>query len=791
MLKSKLLAGIGVVGIAFVQISSAAAQQSSSTPVAEDAPASSSGEIIVTASRREAALSKVPLSIAALGQELMDTKGIRSLEDIARNTPGVVFNRGFGNQTTISIRGISGSGAGTTGIYIDDTPIQVRSLNVAAYNAYPMIFDLERVEILRGPQGTLFGAGSQGGTVRFITPDPSLSGSDKIYARTEVNAIEGGSVGYEAGLAYGTALVEDKVGLRMSAWMQHGGGYIDKIDPTDGTLKDKNINKSDAKVFRIAVALKPIENLTITPAFYYQDQKFGDNGQYWLQFSDAGNNEYNSGIAVDQPSTDRFMLSSLKVAYEGPGFTITSNTSQFSRRETSTYDYSTLVPAYYARQHFLPDFPNYNAFAMFLQKQKVFTQEVRAQSNNDSPFTWLIGGFYQNARQTAVEDIVDNNFTNMIATYFGQTVEQYSGLSVRPAVLTSGDDILYQDDHALDRQFAAFGEISYKFFDQLTLTVGARIARTKTQLTSYATGPFNAGTTQVNGQIKESPFTPKFALSWQANDDLLLYANIAKGFRPGGVNRLIPYDRNSTVQSVITCTNDQDLSGGPVPGTYKADSLWSYEVGGKAAFLDKKLTFDGSAYYIKWSDIQQSRGACGIAALDNRGNAESKGFDLAVNVRPAGGLSLGAAVSYTDAVYTTQSASINNGTTSISVAKGDAIVTTPWTVTLNGQYDLSVAGQGIYLRGDMEYRGGYKRPSGLNPITSGYNTQNIKPSAYTFVTLRAGTKVGDWDVSLFVRNLTNSHPSMYYRFDRRGVLGLNKARTVDPRTFGLTATMRY
>jgi iron complex outermembrane receptor protein len=757
---------------------------------AEEEANAAQGDIVVTASRRESTASKVPLSLSAMSQEQMDTKTIRSLEDVARVTPGVTFSRGFGNATTIAIRGISGSGAGTTGIYIDDTPIQVRSLNVAAYNVYPLIFDLERVEVLRGPQGTLFGAGSQGGTVRFITPEPSLSGT-KIYGRAEVNTIDGGSVGYEAGIAYSTAAIEDKIGLRVSAWLQHGGGYIDKVSPYTNEVKATNINQSDSRVFRIAATLKPTERLSITPSFYYQDQKFGDNGQYWLQYSNPDNKKFNSGITTDQPSTDRFMLSSLKVTYEADGFTVTSNTSQFARRETSQYDYSTLIPAQFVGQHFFPEFPNYPAYALFLQKQKVFTQELRIQSANDSPFSWLIGGFYQNARQTAVEDIVDSQFTNMIRTYFNQTVEEYSGQSLIPARLTNGDDILFQDDLAVDRQLAAFGELSYRLFDQLTFTAGARIAQVSTSLKSFATGPFNAGTVSVDGKIEETPFTPKFAISWQANNDLLIYGSAAKGFRNGGVNRLIPYDPTATSGRIFTCTDDQNRNGGPVPGNYKSDSLWSYELGSKLSLFNRRLTLDGSVYLIKWKNIQQSRGACGVSYLDNSGNAESRGFDLAVSARPFRGVSIGGALAYTDAAYTTQISTTNNGRVSITVAEGDAIATKPWTITLHGQYEVQLAGKDIYIRGDYERRSGYARPTNLNPITAGYNVQNIIPPSWSFITMRAGMKVDGWDFSLFVKNLTNASPSIYYRFDRRGVLGLNKARTIDPRTIGVTATMRY
>lgn len=738
-------------------------------------------------------LSKVPISVAAMTNEAMDAESIRNIEDIARNTPGVNLGRGFGNATNISIRGIQGSGAGTTGIYIDETPIQVRTLNVASYNIYPQVFDLDRVEVLRGPQGTLFGSGSQGGTVRFITPSPSFSG-DAMYGRAEVNAIENGSMGYQAGLAYGTALVEGKVGLRVSAYMAHTGGYMDRVDPVekdaDGNfeVKDTNVNQSDTQVFRAALGFKPSDRLTITPSIYYQKQTMGDNGWYWHQYSDPDNNEYANANTTEATASDRFLLGALKVEYEGEGFTVTSNTSKFTRHENSVYDYSVLVPAYYIRKPFAPEFPNYPAYAEFWQKQNVTTQEIRMQSDNsDSPFTWLIGGFYQNAHQEVLEDIYDRNFPLLIDTYYDQTVEEYSGLS-----MLTQNRILFEDDYAIDKQYAIFGEIGYTLFDQLTFTGGFRYGKMKTNLRSYATGPFNAGTTEIDGTVEETPFTPKFNVAWQVSDATLLYGTVAKGFRPGGVNRAIPYDPGSTVQSVITCTDDQDRNGGPVPRLYKSDSLWSYEIGAKTSMFDRRLSIDGSAFIIKWDDMQVSRGACGIAALNNSGNSESKGFELALNYRPVNALTLGVGVSYVNAEYTKALTTINSSNVVSTVtAIGDAVVTQPWTVTASAQYDTSLWDRETYVRADYEYRGGYNRPSSLNPITTGYNPDTLKPEEYSHVTMRAGMKFGNVDISVYAKNLTNANPRLYWRYERRGVYGLNRAGTITPRTFGLTGTFRY
>ena len=195
----------------------------------------SDGEIIVTANRREESLSKVPVSIAAFGQEQMAKQSVRSFEDIARLTPGLNFSRATrGNGNFVAIRGISSNtGASTVGIYIDETPVQARLQSLSTGQPYPRIFDLDRVEVLRGPQGTLFGAGSQGGTIRFITPKPGLT-EYTMHGRGEISSIKGGGTNFEGGAAIGGPIVEGKLGFRASAWYRRDGGYVDLVDWVDG-----------------------------------------------------------------------------------------------------------------------------------------------------------------------------------------------------------------------------------------------------------------------------------------------------------------------------------------------------------------------------------------------------------------------------------------------------------------------------------------------------------------------------------------------------------------------------
>src|SRR5882757_5647698 len=244
-------------------------------------------EIVVTATRHEESLSKIPISVTALTQEAMDIRGIKDIQDVARFTPGVrIDNSGTNN---IAIRGISSSGgAGTTGIYLDDTPIQIRALAFNPDDTLPKSFDMDRIEVLRGPQGTLFGAGSEGGTVRYITTQPSLTKSS-FYSRDEVSYTQGGSPSYEAGLAAGGPLIDGTLGGRVTVWYRHDGGYIDRLNPTTLAVDEKNANSDRTVLIRLAALWQPVEGIDITPSIYYQDRYRNDVENYWPIYSNPSN----------------------------------------------------------------------------------------------------------------------------------------------------------------------------------------------------------------------------------------------------------------------------------------------------------------------------------------------------------------------------------------------------------------------------------------------------------------------------------------------------------------------
>ena len=253
---------------------SAAAASDSALP-----GATSVGEIVVTATRKEANLSKVPESISAFTAAKMDVLGIKNFADVVKFTPGIAYTPDSHN---IAIRGIeSTAGSGTTGIYIDDTPIQVRNLGLNANNTLPAVFDLSRVEVLRGPQGTLFGAGSEGGTIRYITNQPSLTHFSG-FGHAELAFTENGGPSYEIGVAEGGPLIEDKLGFRISAWARRDGGWIDRVNYQTLAVTDSDANRVDTYVLRAAATWAPVTNLTITPGIDYQKRDQHNYDDYWV-----------------------------------------------------------------------------------------------------------------------------------------------------------------------------------------------------------------------------------------------------------------------------------------------------------------------------------------------------------------------------------------------------------------------------------------------------------------------------------------------------------------------------
>ena len=774
-------------------------------------------EIVVTATRREESLSKVPISVTALTQEALDIRGIKDFQDVARFTPGVnIDNSGTNN---ISIRGISSSGgAGTTGIYIDDTPIQIRALAFNPDDTLPKSFDVDRIEVLRGPQGTLFGAGSEGGTVRYITTQPSLTKSD-IYSREEVSDTEGGAPSYEVGVAGGTPIIDGVLGVRATVWYRRDGGWIDHIDPVSLATTQKNANFDQTTLVRLAFVWAPSDNLKITPSYYYQDRYRNNVESYWPLYSDPTNNRFVSADPNERSDPDTFYLPALKIEGDLGFAKLISNTSYFHRKEETGYEGTLYDLSFYqsffganfgqytpllldgAGVHLPAGATNYRSPASIDNGQQNITQEIRLQSNNPtSAFNWTTGFFFSSNRQTYLEQIHDPQLNQLTLATAGVpytdifSYADASGNSVGvPYDPRFPNDSYFLRTHAKDQQYAWFGEGSYSFTDQFKATVGLRYSKTEFSFDTLTGGPQLFLPPQSNsGDKKENSFTPKVSLSYQYDPRNLYYFTYAKGFRPGGANNPVPY---------AACAGDFQSFGIPgAPATYSSDSVNSFEVGAKNNF-DNRVKIAGSIYYIKWNNIQQTvvPPVCQISFIANLGQAAAKGADIQAEIAVTDSLTMELSAGYTDARYT-ENASFPGSSSQPIVASGDAIVgqsgqpAPPVTASVGLEYKFTAFSHESFFRVDDEYE---SRPRWVGAIQDA-NTLQFDPGNYTvsstnFASLRGGTYFGGWQIAAFIDNLTDTHTVTNYNlsiYPGPDQSRLERQFTYRPRTFGLTFTFR-
>jgi iron complex outermembrane recepter protein len=763
-----VLSSISAVALVVGLASSAHAEA-----VAPDAEAvvADNGDIVVTAQRREESVSKVPISIQTFTQQLMDRQGIRKIDDLSRLTPALNFTAASGvnanNGTNISIRGVSSEvGSGTTAIYIDDTPIQIRNVSYLGGNPYPRVFDLDRVEVLRGPQGTLFGAGAEGGAVRFITPQPNFSDL-KMYGRAELSTTDKGAESYEAGFAIGAPLSE-KIAVRASGWYRKDGGYVDQVTPQTNNVIRKDINSQQSYVGKLAVAFRPVEELTITPSIFYQKLKVRSQDQFWEGYGDVANNDYVSGTYHLEPTNDRFILPALKVEYSFGNVNFVSNTSYFKRDLDQRFSYTTY-------QSFLRTGSPFGIFnnkdpensdLYLTSKQTNLVQEARFFSANNKLIDWTVGGYYSRTKQ---------GFQNLTSSGIRVGFPCCGGFPT-----LEGRYSYSEATDANDKQYAGYANVDIKPTDKLKLSVSARYTRNIFYFLNTVDGPIVGNVREtVESKAKENSFTPKVTVTYQATPTNMVYATASKGFRPGGAQPQV---------NPFFCARDLDLLGlTRSPTNYESDTLWNYEAGTKNRFLNNRLTVDLSVYRIKWKNIQQSINLpfCNLNYVGNLGSATGKGMELSLAATPVAGFQVGANLAYTNISYDSDQAI---GTNRL-VADGQRFGGPKWTGALFSQLDYPVTDSTTaYARFDYSFAWDKSAPN--VPGNFGFDPDLRALPDTSFMSLRAGARFREFDISLFVDNLTNSRAALSRNHD--GIGGsLFYLQSFRPRTIGLTGQFRY
>ena len=828
----------------------AAAAGAQEAPVQSSAGGSDDGiqEVVVTATRREESLSKVPVTVEAYTKDQLDDRGVKNFQDIAALTPGITISP-FAGETTIAIRGMSSTaGSATTGVYIDDTPIQVRSIGYSSGDIFPQIFDLDRVEVLEGPQGTLFGAGSEGGTVRFIQSQPKLD-QLSVYTRGEASNIDNGGNNYEMGLAVGAPIIKDVLGFRVSAYEQHDGGWINAVsgqpvdlDPTgkdkqysmglsNETLIQPDTNYDYLKQFRAAVKWAPFDGLSITPSFTVQTQYKNDAlaSTYWPEISNTGTRSFNIWYpdpvvdsthqaldtpAHNQPYNDKFELSQLNLQWDVGPLSIYNNTSYFARQNLqylNGYQLYDLIYAGYA----VPQQDNLSDL-WYINSQHNITEELRFQPRDPSgKMNWTAGLFFQRAAQNAAEAAYDNFEEDESRIYgavsggepFGAGSSAYENWYGENPL--NGTEDWYGHFYSVDKQYALYGQADYSFTNTLKATVGVRVARDENYFESDYNAPQNnlnapQGSTCIyttgctpgvgayaiqyqsgTSTSKETAATPKAELSWQATPDALYYVSATEGFRPGG-------GEISLAKACAAGLEELGYSNGESPGSYGSDHVWSYELGTKNKLADGLFQFAASAYYEKWTNIQSSVTVltCFQSFTSNLGAATGKGVDLSMQFRPVYGLTFGANMAY--GVLSFDQRVAPGGATVYS--NGSAVPGSgpPFQITgtIDYQTPMPFLPQAkLYFHSDSMWQSDTRIDGATDPQSIDYDALEAPISSYFTQNARLGARWNGLDVSLFVKNMLNDFPNLGLTRTSGTVVWINQ--TLQPRTAGITLTYRY
>ena len=604
--------------------------------VAVAADLSQLSEIIVSAQRRDETLDKVPISITAFSQKTLDDYHLQSFSDLATVVPGLVLQTSQATAqglTDIAIRGIfSGGNAPTTQFYIDETPIAIRRLDGAgpAGSPHPNIFDLDRIEVLRGPQGTLFGSSAMGGAIRFITPQPNLNDTSG-YARADIGYTDRGAPNYEAGLAFGAPIIAGTAGFRVSGWFQSESGFIDREDPFTGQVLAHNANSSTTYVLRPGLSLAPIEGLTITPAVFIQRIHQRNPTTYWENFlaNPEGPGAHVSGTQIGEPSTDDLKVWSVAVKYDFHGITFQSDTSYLDRRYQDTNDITQgLEASLDGGNPFIPGLNSFFTYENDTAATHAYQQQFRLSSKDPDAHVSWVGGLYYRHAITALEQLIPPDLSPITEAVAGLTSPAFFGIA--DYVAPNGQVFnSYTNFQTTDVQEAVFGEITIKILPRLKANLGVRyehaVVEHQNETVAGPIGGSNYATKVLADQIAK-PVTPRFGLTFQYTDNDMVYASAAKGYRSGGGNS------PTSVGNPLCNPSLAALGLTAVPNSFGPDSLWSYEIGAKDSLFDHRVAIEASVYYIDWSNIQTGvlLASCNEGFTANRGKATSQGFDLQI-----------------------------------------------------------------------------------------------------------------------------------------------------------------
>ena len=725
-------------------------------------------EVVVTAEKIAQSVDKAPITVTVFDQAKLQEMGAQSFVDYAASVPALSFQSLAPGRQRVLLRGVSdgvgtglrGSTQNVTGIYIDD---MVVSNNSTAPDLN--LFDVERVEVLKGPQGTLYGDGSVGGLLRVITNKADATRTAGLVEVSGGSVSEGGE-DYSVNGMFNLPLVQDTLALRLTGQYRNVSGFIDDV-----RSGQEDVNDLEQTGGRFSLRWQPQENLAITASMLYQKTELGSSNDY-----NAFAGELNRNSIFLEPQQTTFKLSNLTLDWDLGAASLLSSSSYaiFDNQDKSDFtDFlSTAIDANFG-------FPGVMlpSHAVQTHHAKTFSQEFRLISPSDQRVTWLGGLYYYRMDEVNSELDVSDRLYDWLNDNLGFDVVG------TPFDVGPGPDIAFRDLDAHDqrRQFAAFGEATYHFDERITATFGARWFRYEQSSTDNAGGIFN-GTPVLHDEKETSDHSQvfRFRVADQVTDDALLYALASQGYRTGGLNPLNP------------------LAPPDLPQAFDPDKLWNYEIGWKTRWFDRRVKFDGAIFYIDWKDEQiQVSLPGGFTTITNAGKTTIKGIEIDFSVSPLDGLELGVGGSYIDAKLARDL--IQNPddppADQILIGKSDDQLTgvpteqgsvyAQWTFPLTSTVMATV-------RGDLQYVG----------ETSRYFEHDVRVPApadefssygdYSLVNLRAGAEWNGFTVTVFAKNLTDERAVLF-----RGLQGTSITPTRDdiyvaqPRTIGVTISKAF
>lgn len=768
---------------------------------AGSAPASAPGksmtlqQVVVTAQKRAEDPRKVPLGISVLSGEAIQDQHITSLADLSRSVPNLSYSTQAGaGLATLELRGVSSqAGSATVSIYLDDVSLTTRNL-YSQGTAEPRFFDIDRVEVIRGPQGTLYGASSLGGTIKFISnaPDASrFSGS----INTELSTTSHGGTNVMGQGVLNVPLVPNEVALRIGVQGGRDSGYIDQVSPGTLGVTDNGINSTRWGVLKLALKARLGTDWTVTPSLFYQRFKSDDIDAAYLTVgsyqvpTDAATpalGRYQTSKTVREPMTDSLTVPALTVNGDLGFADLTGVLSGYRRRFDRVQDGTYVNVPYLATQVTDPTLARTVAglpSAVDLANRTDQTSlEIRLASKDydpaHGPLTW-VSGVYLARTKTQVVDNEPIFGINGAFRAAGADIEDPNQLAGSFPGAFTGDSSYYSARHYTDKQAAVFGELTYHFGRTLRATVGLRQLRATQGFTREGDFYYAGGPSTASIDSSANATTPRFALSFDLTPQTTTYANIAKGFRLGAANRPVP------VTPLVTA--DLATLGLPktVPSAFKPDTLWSYEVGAKSRLLDNRLSVSAALFHIDWKDIQQdvTLPSSGFDFETNVGKAKVDGIELEGRLRATEGLTLDLGASYSHAVFAADTPSLGTAPDgSLNVRKGDRVQGVPkYNARLGAEYRFAPVPIGdIFLRAGGQW-------TGSSHGSFVRSSSDYRRPAYFTADASVGLTVLRWEWTLFAKNLTNNHTAL----QQPSIQSVNEAYYLRPRTIGVTGQVLF